>query len=257
MSAPLKYVTLRALVARELVALRPPTGTERRRGARAHARALINAVNEDLDEIDLAHRQREGRLQDSAASVAELALELASFLYAAGATHASWRRWASLSSFGLHIAGDAASALCYAALAGERAYLDILSTDRTPPRQIADFVLSHVIGAVGADALPKATDDVGRAWLSLALSIPGKDHVRTAEALGVLARDWVQMTDGEWTVYAYRAFPLFEPAMCAAAALAARTGFTGAGLGEVERRALEPGLADGWPEPMCPGSWKP
>lgn len=260
---PLRYVTLRALFAQELVALCPPPGPGRRRGAVAHGRALINAVNEDLDEIDEQHRLRVARLRDSAASVTDLALELTTFLYAAGAPHPRWRRWASLAAFGSHLQGDLVGALRYGAMAGEWAYVDRLSVELPPTRQLVDLALWRVIGADLEPAEEALLEEAGeepsrRAWRDLAVAIPGRDAERALGALSALADDWLASIEGEWEAYDYRAFPCFDPALCAAAALARRA--LGAlpvdGLTPARRAALDPGSAPGDLEPLYERGWK-
>lgn len=251
----LRLVTLRALFARELVRLPPPTGPDRRHGAAAHGRALLHAVGEELDEIDEEHRQRLVRMQESAARVTDLALELTAFLYSAGSPHLRWRRWASLAAFGSFLAGEQHSALRYGAIAGEWAFLDRLSIKPPSSRQLVDQVLGCLIGAVSHEDLPEAHDAPGEAWRLLALSIPASEHTMTGQALAVLADEWVEVCP-DWQDYSYRTFPSFDPAMCAAAALATRQGYQGEGLSVMQRTVLEPGLVQPWPQALYPTGWR-
>jgi hypothetical protein len=56
----------------------------------------------------------------------------------------------------------------------------------------------------------------------------------------------------DWEVFHPRSAPDFEPEVCAAAAVARRSGYRPTALSGDVQRFLEPGLAEGEPEPLYP-----
>lgn len=89
-----------------------------------------------------------------------------------------------------------------------------------------------------------------RAWLVLAKSIPEKDHGKTETALKVIADDWIDLTEGDCMNFHPYSFPDFETPVCAAAALARRSGFIASSLNHDQYQFLEPGLATPEPTPL-------
>src|SRR5206468_3997897 len=150
-------------LAGELSAVVLPDGPRRREGPDTAFGASLGSVRADLATTRELPHEGDPAL-DALETGADLALETASLLFAAGAAHPAWRRWAALSE---------------------------------------------------------------------------------------LARFWM-LEDEEWDRFHPRSYPDFEPEVCAAARLARRRGYVPAHLDPEAARFLEPGLADGEPEPLPP-----
>ncbi|MQS36195.1 hypothetical protein [Streptomyces katsurahamanus] len=201
----------------------------------------------------LAQSRRARSIDESLSQAYEISLEITSSLYAAGADGHAWRSWSSLASWGYALRGDVSGAVPYAVLGGSWGHLEGLqAAPHRPP--LPERVVRNL--ALGAEAPlsgpensseaplpgPESDDDIDRAWLRLAVSIPRKDHRRTEESLQTLADFWI-LEDEEWDVFALRGYPCFDPCVCAAAALARRDGYRPRELTHDARRFLDPGLA--------------
>jgi hypothetical protein len=227
----------------EFRALTPPTGQERRIGAAAHGAATMESVGREF-----------AALQDSekVGSGADLALEVASYLYSAGAQHAEWRHWTGLAAFGHLFRGEFVLACPYLVLAGEWSCLEALRA--VPPGRrspSAEAVWRLAVGEPDELQWPDGDpDDDG--WRDLLVAIPAGDQVRIEAALDAVATFWIDEYEGDWEVFHPRSAPDFEPEPCAAAAIAKVAGYVPSGLSGDVFRFLEPGLADGEPEPLYP-----
>jgi hypothetical protein len=242
-----------ATILRELRALEVPSGPGRRIGARGAAQANIATVGNDIVAVvssvdaniistDLALR----RLTD-------LALELGSCLYDAGASHPEWRRWSALTAFGMLLSEEYLSACPYLAIAGEWECARSLASRPpgefgTPARQTVWLLAT---GQHDGSVVLSATDESDQPWVTLASSVPAGEFGRTETALRSLADFWI-LEDEDWDVFEPRSYPSFEPEVCAAAAVARHHGYVPDLLPADTLRFLEPGLARPEPPPLFP-----
>lgn len=206
------------------------------------------AVEEDVLSIEEASR-----------AATEHALEITSLLYATGAPHPLWRRWAGLSSFGLLFDGRIAQANHYALLAGEWH----LAADLPPgPAVDATYYAEHVILALSigasAPALPSGPDgllyreDVGEVWDSFFAAMVEENAVLVTLALHTITELHIDLFGEGWKRFFERDHPLFDLVACAAAALARHHDLVTDELSPLDRQYLDPGLAEGEPTPLYP-----
>ncbi len=179
-----------------------------------------------------------------------MTVEVASLLYAGGAPAAVWRHWCGLAGHGLALLDRRRAACAFLVLGGQWAVL--AGFRDAPPGAGAPDALALwqiAVAPAAADELPD-TDDMDRAWLELIEAIPAADHKAVDRALTELAVFWIGEGDDDWDRYRPRVAPIFQPEVCAAAALAIRHGYRPGQSDEDVRRFLEPGLMPGFPEPV-------
>ncbi len=252
------FVGYRARFAQEFARLEQPVGKPvRRQGIEAFALDMLPTVGRELKSIDKMDRSKPERLREAMCSLTDLSLELASYLYAAGAEHPVWRRWIALTAFGRYLTGSMLEAAMYATIAGEWKLLDTLPPVRLDQNHVSDQVIWKLIGGRPSPRLPvKGEDDYSEAWLQLGFTIPCKDHAAIERSLTLIADDWIQMSDGEWQRFEPKAYPNFEVNACAVAAIARRRGYRPSGLTEEQLDFLEPGLAEPEPAPLYPSQFQ-
>jgi len=247
----------RARFAQEYSGLRQPTGQVRRHGIEAFALDMLPTIDRELAAIDELDRSAPEGIEEAMGLLTDLTLELASYLYAAGADHRLWRRWVALTAFGLYLTERWLEAAIYAAIAGEWLFHAALPPLNLNQNHVSDRVIWKLIGGRPAPRLPEQGEDpFSEAWLKLAHAIPLKDHASTGAALQLIADDWIEMGDGDWRTFHPRSYPNFEATVCAAAALARHYGYQSQGLTEDQRAFLEPGLAAPEPPSLYPGQFK-
>ncbi|WP_433348871.1 hypothetical protein [Micromonospora sp. CA-111912] len=238
------------LLAAELDAVAAPPGPTRRLGVVDHMPSALDLVRRDLHAAaaELSFGKEAGKLSFAT----DLARETASYLYAAGAEHRCWRRWAALTAFG-HAINDQILAACpYAILGGEWCLLESMSPltpESGPPSAIALWRLA--INATATDDLPDS-DIVDQSWRTLLTAIPSGERTAIDQALGNIAEFWIAESEGDWEFYHPRSAPDFDPEPCAAAALARRYGWSPVSMAREVIRYLEPGLANGFPGELYP-----
>jgi hypothetical protein len=230
-----------------------PAGPIRRVGAGGCAASNIEIVKQDLFVVTESLGSDVTAEGKALRRGWDLSLELASCLYDAGAPHTVWRRWSALAAFGMVLSGEYVTSYPYLILAGEWSCIDAMA-DRPVSRPGSVGLRAIWMLATGQRDRGEAfgpVDDSDSPWLTLCDSIPEDDFSRTEEALRSLADFWI-LEDEEWDTFHPRSFPSFEPEVCAAAALAKRRGYAPRNLPDDALRFLDPGLADGWPEPLYP-----
>jgi hypothetical protein len=228
------------LLREEFRGMAAPAGPERRIGATRRGASAMERVRREIDG------------NEKVGSGADLALEVASYLYSAGAPHPEWRHWVGLAALGYLHLGEYVKACPYLVLAGEWSCLEALRAV-TPGRRspAAEAVWRLAVGEPDELSWPDGDpDDEG--WSELLAAIPAADRERMEAGLDAVATFWLDEYDGDWEVFHPRSAPDFEPEVCAAAAIARRSGYHPTGLSGDVRRFLEPGLAEGEPEPLYP-----
>jgi len=179
------------------------------------------------------------------AACTDRALHLASMLFVAGAPDASWRRWMDLAARGYLACGDPTRARGAAILARNWPLAAGLPAGNIDEQAIEARAVARLMGV--AASLPDADadlDDYHRACIDLVRSIPASDHAATEQALATLCDFWVEMAVYMHDPHPDR-YPQFEPAACALAALAHRSGYQpSADFDEDYRLFLLPGLSD-------------
>lgn len=247
----LNYETYRSFVKQEYRQLNNSRGNARRRGVEAVMGMIGGGSLEVVDEL-----LDEGIYDAEEASnhTTEASLEITSFLYSAGAEHLIWRRWSSLTAFGMFLRQEILQAAQYAAIGGEWDFLEVLSEKPAPAsNQISEQVLWTLLQRQPVSNIYRnATDDEDNAWLILASSIPSKDHRKTETALKSIANFWMEEDEGDWINFHPGSYPDFETPICAAAAIARHNGFTPTSMSSQEYSFLEAGLAIPEPSPLFP-----
>jgi hypothetical protein len=251
--AILEHDAFQEFVAQEFKKTTIPAGPARRLGAQEHSAEVMRYIRRDLHDVGRLHKEESISLEKATNSITELVLELTSFLYAAGADHRVWRRWASLTAFGMFLTGQIHEAAQFAILGGEWNFLKVLPAMPVKSKQVSDLVLWILVWSKPIQDLPEsARDDEGNAWLQLMQSIPAQDHRRTEEALKNIANFWMAENEGDWMNFHPRSYPDFHTPVCAAAAIARHQGFMPTSLTQEQYRFLEAGLAISEPPPMFP-----
>jgi hypothetical protein len=250
----LRYETWQHLILEEFSKLSVPAGPARRNGVEAYAAKVIDYIARDIQGLHKLLEQDQIQASKAAAQLTELALEAASFLYASGAEHPTWRRWAGLTACGMLLTDDIYGAAQYAALGGEWDLIPQLPSIVLTSSQVSDRVLGRLLGITPAADLPDAADDeYDEAWLQLARSIPERDHPATEDALKTIADFWIEETEGDWINFHVRSSPDFDTPSCVAAALARRSGFAATAFSDEEYQFLEAGLVESEPPALFPG----
>ena len=247
----LNHETFRLFVRKEQEKLSIPTSSVRRVGAEdgagiSFARGSLDGIYELLDE---------GVIDPEKASIeiTDAVLEMTSSLYSAGAEHQIWRRWASLTAFGMFITGQIHQAAQYAALGGEWEFIKVLPAKPVNSQQLSERVLWTLVGGKPIPDLSKiGTDDEDNAWLRLAESIPAQENDQTEAALKAIADFWMAEIGDEWMNFEPGNYPDFHPQACAVAAIARHYDFTPTSLTPDQYRFLEAGLAIPEPSRLFP-----
>lgn len=235
----------------ELASVGAPPGPARLIGVAEPGTVGLDYVRQDLAAIAdavLAGTPAEQKLDYAV----ELALETTSYLYAAGAPHASWRHWSGLVALGYLLDGRYAAGLAYVVLGGEWECLAALRLRDPGPSSPPATGLWYL--AAGGPA-PAATSDPSRsdkAWSDLSAALSAGDQSRIDSDLTELAEFWMFESEGDWEFFHPRSAPDFDPEVCAAAAVVKHHGHPPSNIRADVRRFLEPGLADGYPAPLYP-----
>ena len=157
-------------------------------------------------------------------------------LYAAGADHREWRRWAALAAFGLLLIGgvdELAEASQHARLAGEWA-----------------------LAAELPDPAPHDDEVSARIWSTFTSAMRARDAGEVTAALHELADRRADLFGSGWQRFVEWAYPVFDPLSGAAAATARHRGLVLVELlTEDDLLYLDHGLAPGEPEPRYPQEW--
>ena len=210
------------VVRAELESVGPLTGTARRHDADRAAASAVDAVLADARYLEHAVTSGSSSTDEATASAAQLALETTSLLYAAGADHRRWRRWASLSAFGLLLHNEPVEAMQYALLAGET---DMAAAFACAPPATHTFG-ERVVWAFGTGddeiGTPEPTDWAGAAWRSLFEAVRDHHRARTELALETIVELHVDLYGENWDRFEWRGYPMFDPLAGAAAAVARR-----------------------------------
>ena len=231
------------VVRAELESVGPLTGTARRHDADRAAASAVDAVLADARYLEQAVTSGSSSIDEATASAAQLALETTSLLYAAGADHRRWRRWASLSAFGLLLHNEPVEAMQYALLAGET---DMAAAFACAPPATRTFG-ERVVWAFGTGddeiGTPEPTDWAGAAWRSLFEAVRDHHRARTELALETIVELHVDLYGENWDRFEWRGYPMFDPLAGAAAAVARRGGLV---LG-IRRHSPVATSTPGWP----------
>jgi hypothetical protein len=249
----LNYQSLSQFVNQELGKVTIPSGSVRRIGVLEHATNIIHYITRDIEVI--SQLVRNGNLNEEKASdsLANLVLEMTSFLYAAGAEHHVWRRWSSLTGLGMFLAGNIPESSQYAVLGCEWTFITVLPNVFIKSQQISEQVLGKLINShFVSNQSEETSDEEDNAWLQLATSIPAQEHQKTEESLKVIANFWMGEDDGDWMNFHPRSYPDFHTPACVAAALARHHGFIPTSLTPEQYSFLEAGLAEPEPLPLFP-----
>lgn len=241
-------------VAEELNVLAIPTGPDRRTGAGENAPSNIAVVRRDLYAVTESVAQGELLADEAVRRTWDLSLEMMSCLYAAGAPHPVWRRWSALAAFGMVLSNQYLSSCPYLVLAGEWSCVRALAGH---PVEVSDSMELRTTWALATgqrerNFLPDRIDDADAPWMTLLDSIPAGDFGRTEASLRELAEFWI-LEDEEWEVFEARSYPVFEPEVCAVAAVARHRGYRTEHLPDDVMRFLEPGLAPVEPPELYAG----
>lgn len=240
------------LVRRQLATEVTRCGPARRPNVAAVASEIVASLRETIAFVDDSVRDGSLSVTEGASTATTTALETTSFLYAAGAAHREWRRWASLSAVGLLLRDEPVEAMPYALLAGETA----MAADFPSSPPATDTVAERVVWALGTGAVvrgtPDPSDPAGGSWLDLLEAVRDHDAAGVELALGAIVERHLEKYGEHWDRFEWRGFPLFDPLAGAAAAVARRAGLVPDMPMSLARRYLDPGLADGDPEPLYP-----
>ncbi|MFM7371042.1 MAG: hypothetical protein ACKO2Z_25300, partial [Sphaerospermopsis kisseleviana] len=109
------------------------------------ANDIISYIERDLNTVHSLISLESSTWENGAKSTTDLALEITSFLYAIGAQHRVWRRWASLTAFGLFLQGKFLEAAQYACFGGEWEFIKILPSTTLKSQQISDQVFWKLV----------------------------------------------------------------------------------------------------------------
>ena len=250
----LNYESFRSLLSQEFNTIILPQGQVRRVGSLEYTENFIDYIQRNLKSVDDLLNDGSLTISEALESVTEKVLQFSSFLYSVGAEHKVWRHWSSLTGFGLFLCGNIHSAAQYAALGGEWEFLRVLPNSPPVSQQVSEQVIWHLLTSYAAPeiSVPNDDDDEERAWLKLSQSIPNRNHRDTEEALKVIADFWLGECEGGYTNFDPNYYPDFEPAACAAAALARHNGFSPTSLTSEQHSFLEPGLAIPEPSSLFP-----
>jgi hypothetical protein len=180
--------------------------------------------------------------QDDLGAYSDRALALGSWLFVIGAEPRAWKRWLALASFAAFLLTRFARARALAVLADEWDFVDHLGGRLQPDLSVEDHVVASLTGAGAPDWSAPALDDYSRACLSLAESIPAREHGVTESALLAMCDFWLDMA-GYMHDPNPEHVPEFEPAVCALATLAVRDGYRPQSLPTEVVSFLAPGLA--------------
>jgi hypothetical protein len=245
-----------ALLADESALLCAPLGLPRRTGVEEHMPDLLEGIGDDIRSVSAAVEKSRYSPEDALETGTHHALEMTSLLYASGAAHAVWRRWASLSAFGRFLLFATLDGLQCAILAQEWVVLDALP-ERRPDM---NFVSEEVIWAVASDDRdfePRHSDDdrMSLEWLRLYDGIMSGDEKAVGFALHALIEIDADEFGDHWERYLPWDYPVFDPSLCSVVSLARRRNLMPRGLDDHDRWFLEPGLADEAPEPLFTRWW--
>ncbi|MER5846897.1 hypothetical protein ABT126_07465 [Streptomyces sp. NPDC002012] len=225
----------------------PGTHQRRRTGTGSAFESSIKAIQEAAKWLESELRSETSA--DPTFYAYEFSLEITSHLYAAGASHEEWRSWSSLAAIGSAIRGEKSDACTYAILSGDHSILRSLGTYHN-----AQDIHGSALWKLAVDRNLELEEDgqldaLDSAWVKLAKSITGGDHIRTEESLQLLAEYWIE-EDEDWDVFHPRSYPCFDPYICAGAALARRNGYRPHNLSQDVQKFLDPGLAPQIPDPF-------
>lgn len=234
----------------EVRVIEPPVAPARRIGVVDHIESSLLLIRRNIGAI------AEHPSTDDLDYGVYLAMETASYLFAAGAPTTQWRHWTSLAGLGFMLLKRYATACPFLVLGGERAALEAMqsvSAGRCSPSATALWQIAVAPGNPGD--LPDR-DDFDCAWRDLVDAVPARDYDRVEKALNEVSSFWMLEGEGDWELFHPGYAPDFEPEVCAVAAIAVRGGYRPRSMDIDVLRFLEPGLADGFPEPLFP-SWRP
>ncbi|MEV4760993.1 hypothetical protein AB0J86_38755, partial [Micromonospora sp. NPDC049559] len=150
-----------SLLLEELGRIEPPSGPVRRIGVLEHVPSALDIIRRDLNAVGAAVTA--GNVAGKLGFATDLALETASYLYAAGAPHESWRRWSALTAFGRLSLHDPVTACPYLVLAGEWDCLMVLRRLAPGGGSPAARALWQLAWGAGAPPPPPGGGDGGRA----------------------------------------------------------------------------------------------
>lgn len=243
----LSLSTYIALLVDEAGAVRTPSGPYRLIATRSRIEDCFESVLYRISQLSGAIGPGDNRVRDAS----DRALELASYLYAAGAPHPQWRRWAAITAMGLALQGQFVDAGTYAAVAGE---WDLIVRMRSlpPGRSSMPAQLWPLLTGEPSLEMPIDGDDLDQGWYCLVEAIRIGDHARSERALREIVEWWWEEDEGDWVNFHPYSYPDFDAPVCAAAAVAKRHGYVPRDLSPDVRRYLDAGLADGYPDPLYP-----
>ncbi|MEH1804753.1 hypothetical protein [Nostoc sp.] len=247
----LNHKNFRSFVKAEYQKLQRPTGQARRRGVEKVVG--MPGSGGSLEAVEELLKEGIYNEEEACSNITEAVLELTSFLYSAGAEHQIWRRWSSLTAFGMFLTAEIHQAAQYAVLGGEWEFLKVLPAKPLTSQEVSERVLWTLVISQADPNLPNTeTDSEDDAWLHLAKSIPAQDHRNTEAALKTIADFWMEELEGEWINFHLGSYPDFHTPACAVAALARHYGFTPISITPEQYSFLEAGLAISEPSPMFP-----
>ena len=199
------------------VSTHKPHGLERRSGAAADVDRFFDDTTHELTHI----KRLVGSL--SSDTLSQQCLSVGCFLHASGAPMADCRKWWGLSAQALVLKGDLRQAGPWACLADEQSLLDDIARGVDPPSGRSQEIGFWRLVGIKTDEHLRDDEEI-EAWETLKVSGPSGQHDKTEAALRFLADWWMDFDEG-WEDYYPGTYPLFEPFVCASAAVARRHGF--------------------------------
>lgn len=245
---PSAYITL---LRDEAGAVRTPPGPYRLIATRNRIEDCFESVLGRISRLGNVIGPEDNQESQYLRDASDRALELGSYLYAAGAPHPQWRRWSALAALGLALQNQFVDAGTYAAVAGE---WDLIARMRSlpPGRSSMPAQLWPLLTGEAPLEMPTNGDDLDQAWCHLVNAVRTGNNARTEATLREIVEWWWEEDEGDWVNFHPYSYPDFDVPVCAAAAAAKRHGYVPRDLPQDVGRYLDAGLADGFPEPLYP-----
>jgi hypothetical protein len=239
-------------VRQEFEAVTVPRGPGRRVGVERYLPAVFDWVRGSTRSTAAAVADGSEPIDTGLTAMADLALEITSLLYAAGADHPVWRHWAALAAFGLLLGDRPVEAVQYALLAGEEALAADVPFEPRRTRWFGEGVVWALATGVRTIGEPSPADAAGGPWRTVFRAVLDREPPLVELALHTIGELHNGRSDEPWEDFEPRSYPLFDPLAGAGAAVARRAGLLQALSSPLDQRYLEPGAADGDPEPLYP-----
>lgn len=239
---------LSALQARalELVRALPQVqlGKERVEGSRAFEEQTKREVTARLNELNVAAAGDVASQSDVPEQLAHKCIEMASFLFAAGAPHDVWRQWCAIAGELFFIAGDRPYSLQLLTISKKTGVEDLASRFGTVELTLyREQAIRSVVTWSRLHQQPtnEANDEVDLLYKRVVDDLTANKTNDLGEAIAKIAEFWLAES-GEMT-FESGVFPVFEPESNALAAGLTTQGYEVKIQDARIRRYLEAGLA--------------